>query len=167
MYNNYWNPSHDSMIQNAIPNVGTNYNLYQNPVSGVNSDYQDYRNDMATIDQNYHFSSTPGTKYKDKRSTRREIHLSPGSAAQTDLGNGFMSFRWSSAEINTDEYLAAFLNAPGMKVISGGWAPRDYAPLYAMESFPRKTDQWVITAFNPEPGIGRARPIEFFLIAKA
>ncbi|MCU4815679.1 hypothetical protein OCF43_07360 [Bacillus cereus] len=166
MYNNYWNPSHDSMLQNNIPNVGTNYNLYQNPVSGANSDYQYYQNDMSAVDQNYHFSSTPGTKCKDERSTRREINLSPGSATQTDLGNGFKSFRWAGYEINTDEYLVAFLNAPGMKVISGGWAPRDYVPLYALESFPRNIDQWVITAFNPTPGTGGPRPIEFFLIAK-
>ncbi|MCC2385426.1 hypothetical protein CON01_22290 [Bacillus thuringiensis] len=160
MYNNYWN-------QNPVPVVGTNYNLYQNPVSSVNSDYQYYQNDMSTVEQDYHLYLNPGTKYKDERSTRREIQLSPGSASQTDLGNGFISFRWAGYDINTDEYLVAFLNAPGMKVINGGWAPKDYAPLYAMESFPRRIDQWVITTFNPTPGTGSPRPIEFYLIAKA
>ncbi|EMX0193135.1 hypothetical protein AAFX88_004157 [Bacillus cereus] len=86
MYNNYWN-------QNPVPVVGANYNLYQNPVSSVNSDYQYYQNDMSTVEQDYHLYSNPGTKYKDERSTRREIQLSPGSASQTDLGNGFISFR--------------------------------------------------------------------------
>ncbi len=137
----------------------SNYNLYQNSVSSVNSDYQYYQNDMSTVEQDYHLYSNPGTKYKDERSTRREIQLSPGSASQTDLGNGFISFRWTGYDINTDEYLVAFLNAPGMKVINGGWAPKDYAPFYAMESFPRRIDQWVITTFNSTPGTGSPRPI--------
>ncbi|MHA4257545.1 hypothetical protein ACX17C_00580 [Bacillus cereus] len=165
MYNSYWNPNHDSMIQNTVPIVGTNYNSYQNPVPSVNSNYQYHQNDMSNVDQKYHFSPAPFTKYKDERSTKREINLSTGSASSTDLGNGFMSFRWEGYDINTDEYLTVFLNAPGMKVISGGWAPKDYAPLYAMESFPRRTDQWVITAYNQAPG--GPRPITFYLIAKA
>lgn len=144
MYNNYWNPNQDRMVQKGVPNVETNYSYYPNT--------------SAIQAPNFQNSD-------DGRQTQRRISLTAIKGNGMDLGDGFESFSWDAGQINSNEYLLAFLDAPGMKVINGGWAPGDNAPLYALENYPRKKDQWVITLFNQQPG--NPRPIRFYLIAKS
>ncbi|MGM0748767.1 MAG: hypothetical protein ACQEUS_13185 [Bacillota bacterium] len=98
------------------------------------------------------------------RQSRREITVDIRRASQTDLGNEFFSYEWSNfVVINPNEYLVCFLEGQNINVLNGGFAPRDYAPMYAMESFPRRKNQWVITVHNPT---GSARELSLYLIAK-
>lgn len=92
----------------------------------------------------------------------RRVNLSTPFAFENDLGDGFKSYKWTLG-INSNEFLLVFMNAPGMKVINGGFAPAKYTAIYAMESFPRQIDQWVMTIYNTSP---EAMEITFYLIAK-
>ncbi|NEZ45175.1 hypothetical protein [Paenibacillus alvei] len=78
-----------------------------------------------------------------------------------DLGDGFYSYSWN-LEIGEKETLSCFLSAGNLKVINAGFAPARYEPIYAMESFPRRINQWVISIIN-ESG---QRHITLYLIAK-
>ncbi|MBA5716339.1 hypothetical protein DT035_16220 [Bacillus subtilis] len=98
------------------------------------------------------------------RQRRRDITLDIRGASSTDLGNGFYSYQWADiVVINPNEYLVCFLEGQNINVINGGFAPGDYAPMYAMESFPRRRNQWVVTVHNPT---GSTRHLSLYLIAK-
>ncbi|HDR4861597.1 TPA: hypothetical protein QCR61_003894 [Bacillus cereus] len=169
MYNNYWNPNHDMMFQKAVPSVDPNHRYAPNYVSSVDPNYQYSPNAITNVDsynQNTSGIQVPNFQNSDDgRQTRKKISLTAIKGRGTDLGDGFESFSWDAGQISYNEYLLVFMDAPEMKVINGGWAPNDEAPLYAMENYPRKINQWVITLFNEKPG--NPRPIRFFLIAKS
>lgn len=78
-------------------------------------------------------------------------------SSETDLGNGFRSFSWNQ-EIDANETVTYFLSARGLKVINGGWAPGGYQNLYALESFPRSINQWVLSIVNSNV----RRPLRLF-----
>lgn len=103
-----------------------------------------------------------------ERQRIREITLSvdgniPPSSSE-DLGDGFYSFAWTGQQvIDPGEYLVCQLEGRDIKVINGGFATRDTAPLYAIASFPRRSNQWVIIIHNP---LQTQRAISLYLIAK-
>ncbi|PJH94843.1 hypothetical protein [Bacillus sp. SN1] len=98
------------------------------------------------------------------RQRRREIPLDIREASRADLGNGFYSYEWLNyVVINPNEYLVCVMAGQNINVINGGFAPRDLAPMYAMESFPRRKNQWVVTVHNPT---GSSRELSLYLIAK-
>lgn len=103
-----------------------------------------------------------------ERQRRREITLNvdgfiPPSSTE-DLGDGFYSYAWTNQQvIDPGEYLVCYLEGRDIKVINGGFTPRDYAPMYAIGSFPRRRNQWVITIHNP---LQTQRAISLYLIAK-
>ncbi|PFL06525.1 hypothetical protein [Bacillus thuringiensis] len=149
MYNNYWNPDQSMMYPNNIQNEDTNYQYSSNYISNV--------------DSNFHM---PIPRNGEVRERRLELRATKGTGTQ--LGNGFERFDWPDiTDISPNEYLTAIMSAEGMNVISGGWAPGGYAPLFAMESFPlpRRLDTWVITTLNQAQG--NPRKMSFYLIAKA
>ncbi|PEW27346.1 hypothetical protein [Bacillus thuringiensis] len=147
MYNNYWNPNQDVMYPNAVPNVDSQYPP----------------NYVSNADSNFYM---PIPRDSELRERRIELRATKGTGRQ--LGNGFERFDWPDiTDIFPNEYLTAFMTAEGMQVISGGWAPGGYAPLFAMESYPQPTrlDTWIITALNQAQG--NPRKISFYLIAKS
>ncbi|TYS07752.1 hypothetical protein FZC70_19285 [Bacillus subtilis] len=103
-----------------------------------------------------------------ERQRRRQITLNvdgvvPPSSYE-DLGDGFYSYAWTNQQvINPGEYLVCHLEGRDIKVMNGGFASRDTAPLYAIASFPRRRNQWVITLHNP---VQTQRAISLYLIAK-
>lgn len=103
-----------------------------------------------------------------ERQRRREITLNvdgiiPPSSSE-DLGDGFYSFAWTGQQvIDPGEYLVCHLEGRDIQVINGGFTPRDTAPLYAIASFPRRRNQWVIIIHNP---VQTQRAISLYLIAK-
>ncbi|MDZ5719871.1 hypothetical protein U1F82_02040, partial [Bacillus sp. SXabc123] len=114
---------------------------------------------------------TPNTQRNpdfSERQRRREITLNidgfiPPSSSE-DLGDGFYSYAWTGQQvIDPGEYLVCYLEGRDIKVVNGGFAPRDYAPLYAIASYPRRRNQWVITLHNP---VQTQRAISLYLIVK-
>ncbi|MBE0335099.1 hypothetical protein [Paenibacillus sp. 23TSA30-6] len=102
-----------------------------------------------------------GNSQQNLRQSRR-VELDEGLlASSSDLGNGFYSFSWNQ-EIDANETVIYFLSVRGLKVINGGWAPGGYQSLYALESYPRGMNQWVITVVNSN----QRRSLQLFLIAK-
>ncbi|MCY7796310.1 hypothetical protein MOC47_09980 [Bacillus spizizenii] len=103
-----------------------------------------------------------------ERQRRREITLNvdgiiPPSSSE-DLGDSFYSFAWTGQQvIDPGEYLVCHLEGRDIKVVNAGFAPRDTAPLYAIASFPRRRNQWVIIIHNP---VQTQRAISLYLIAK-
>ncbi|WP_412094441.1 hypothetical protein [Bacillus atrophaeus] len=98
------------------------------------------------------------------RQRRREIRLDIRGASRTELGNEFYSYEWSTpAQINPNEFLICYLEGQNINVLNGGFAPGDFAPMYAMESFPRRRNQWVVTVHNPTSS---RRELSLYLIAK-
>ncbi|UYY98714.1 hypothetical protein OJ967_25770 [Peribacillus frigoritolerans] len=122
------------------------------------------QNTLPNVYPEYQFPIHP---YRDERQRRREIALSPYAATRTDLGDGFMSYKWEGELINHNEYLTAYMEVPGMKVISGGWYISDFSTAYAIESYPSRPEQWVITVFNGRSGSPSPRKVSFHLIAKS
>lgn len=176
MYNNYWNQNHDMTFQNAIPSVNPNHQYSSNYVPSNNLNYHYPRNISSNVNVNNQFTANVDSDYTQKyyesisqhgreRQPVEQVSYNFSINNGEDLGNGFFSFR-VDAMIDSDEYLTAFLIAPpGMKVISGGWAPQHYKPLPVLESFPHKRDTWVVTVFNPKESPA-PRKVSFFLIAK-
>jgi hypothetical protein len=108
----------------------------------------------------YPYSHT--SQDKEYRVARR-VELGRGlSETPVDLGNGFFKFKWMNQQIGSNETVTYFLNAEGMNVISAGYLLGREDIAFAMESYPRSTEQWVITVINPSP----QREIQLFLIAK-
>lgn len=122
MFVNYWNPYQDMKYLNASPRLDFNYQNY--PVETLNHTWNydvasDYNQNQY---QDIQLSAPP------YRATTRDINLYSNSAYRNDLGNGFMSFEWRGEAANNNEFLRASLKTPGMKVISGGWAPSGFNP---------------------------------------
>lgn len=93
----------------------------------------------------------------------RRVELGRGSSEPyEDLGHGFFSFKWINRKIGTNETVTYFLNSEGMNVISAGYAIAGEERAFALESYPRLKEQWVITVMNPSA----QRDIQLFLIAK-
>ncbi|AFI27852.1 hypothetical protein MY9_1315 [Bacillus sp. JS] len=87
----------------------------------------------------------------------------PPSSSE-DLGDGFYSYAWTNQQvINPGEYLVCHLEGRDINVVNGGFTPRDTAPLYAVASFPRRRNQWVIIIHNP---VQTQRALSLYLIAK-
>lgn len=143
MYNNYWNPNHNMMFQNAVPSVDPNYQYFSNHVPNVNP------YDQVSMD-------------KDRESLALDLYLYPESQP-TDLGDGFFSYSWERI-VNQRGLIRAAMIVPGKKVISGGVAPQGWDPFYIFESLPNSKDQWVISVHN---GKGGGRRINFYVIAKS
>ncbi|WP_412056337.1 hypothetical protein [Bacillus inaquosorum] len=111
------------------------------------------------------------SNFSDKQN-RREVRLNidrgianPIPPDETnDLGNGFYTFAWiNKFQIKEGEFLTFSLEGTNIGVINGGFAPRDFAPLYAIESFPRKKNEWIMTLHNPTRSV---RDLSVYLIAK-
>lgn len=168
MYNNYWNLNQNTMYPNyriTYPYPSANNPFRQNDISSFNLNDQIVLSDIPSTSQKYFESISPYGDTRQPDPKRETIHLNAAKGNGVSLGDGFEYFRWDGYSIDSNEYLTAFLNAPELNVVSGGWAPQHYSPLYALESFPYSTSQWVITVFNPNSSIG-PRNISFFLIAK-
>lgn len=150
MYNNYyWNQNQGMMYPNTVPNEDSQY---PNPLS-------------YSPNEDFHYQ-VPTSRNSDIRNRTIELRAVKGTGKQ--LGDGFERFDWPDiTDIYPDEYLTAVMSVDGGKVISGGWAPGGFSPLYALESLPdtRRLDTWIITALNQTPG--NPRKISFFLIAKS
>ncbi|PEL56132.1 hypothetical protein CN637_30920, partial [Bacillus toyonensis] len=70
-----------------------------------------------------------------------EAYLYIREAKRHPLGDKFWSFSWEPKTVRPGQYLIAFLNAPNMNVISGGWkisSPNDR--VFAIESYDRQLD---------------------------
>ncbi|MCU5275408.1 hypothetical protein PDN41_27475 [Bacillus cereus] len=180
MYNNYWNPNQNVMYQNAFPNVHSNYQNTQNYIPIENPNYRmTHPNVGPSIDPNYEMMYPNSSEdleyqfshdlnqsnvhgYRDER--QPETYLYIREAKQTRLGDKFWSFSWKPQTVQPGQYLLAFLNAPDMNVINGGWkisSPNDR--VFAIESYDRQLDQWVITLYNDSQN---TKQVTFTLIAK-
>ncbi|WP_242315572.1 hypothetical protein [Bacillus cereus group sp. BfR-BA-01355] len=178
MYNNYWNPNQNMMYPNAVPSVNPNYQHAPNYIPSEDPNYRmTYPNAVPSIDSNYktmypnssedsdyQFSQNNVPSYRNEREQKAYLY---GEDAQgrTELGHGFMSFSWAPEIIEPNQYLIAYLHAPkNMNVINGGWkisSPND--PVFAIESYDRQLNQWIITLYNASE---RSKQITFTLIAK-
>ncbi|MCU5138268.1 hypothetical protein OCA06_00370 [Bacillus cereus] len=178
MYNNYWNPNQNMMYSNTAPSVNPNYQHAPNYIPSVDpndriiypnagpSNYSNYEmmypNDSESTESDYQFSQNNAPGYWNERD--QETTLTAAEHLGTDLGHGFKSFSWDPVTVNPKEYFVVFLEAPGRKVISGGWklgSPNDR--VFAVESYDRKIHQWVITLFNDS---NRPKPVRFTLMTK-
>ncbi|MDF9529498.1 hypothetical protein [Bacillus cereus] len=167
MYNNYWNPNQDVMYPNAVPNVDSQYYYSLGSVPGVDPNYRMvYQNatssEAPNVNSNYQFSQSI---VQDTFSGYRDLTLTANQSGGIDIGNGFRLFSFEPARpIASGQYLTIFLNAPELRVINAGWkvggAP---AKIFAIESFARHRDQWVITLYNDD---SVEKMVTFSLIAK-
>lgn len=153
MYNNYWNPYQNAMYPNVIPSVNPDYRMT-------------YPTDNQSIDLDYQFSRNgyqgDVNGYENER--QLQAHLYSNDARAFDRGDKFWSFSWQPETIGPGQYLVAFLNAPQMNVISGGWkisSPNDR--VFAIESYDRQVSQWVITLYNASQN---TKQVTFTLIAR-
>ncbi|PEL75402.1 hypothetical protein CN603_13015 [Bacillus toyonensis] len=152
MYNNSWYPNQNMIYQNAIPNVYPNYQNAQNYIPSENQQHQ--------LSHDMNEDNTYG--YWNER--QPEAYLYIREAKQNRLGDKFWSFSWKPETVKPGQYLIAFLHAPNMNVINGGWkisSPNDR--VFAIESYDRKLDQWVITLYNNSQN---TKQVTFTLIAK-
>ncbi|MDA2379163.1 hypothetical protein SAMN04487767_101511 [Bacillus wiedmannii] len=172
MYNNYWNPNQSLMYPNVYPNYENNPNYipiedpnyrmaHPNAGPSIDPNYEMmYPNSIG--DSEYQFSQNNGPGYRNERD--QQTTLTAAEHLGTDLGHGFKSFSWEPVTVNPKEFFVVFLEAPGRKVISGGWklgSPNDR--VFAVESYDRKINQWVITLFNDS---NRPKPVTFTLMTK-
>ncbi|MCU5537261.1 hypothetical protein OCB04_15100 [Bacillus cereus] len=176
MYNNYWNPNQGLMYPNVYPNYENNPNYI--PIEDPNY-RMTHPNAGPSIDPNYEMiypNSSENSEYQFSQSINQnnapgyrnerdqQTTLTAAEHLGTDLGHGFKSFAWEPVTVNPKEYFVVFLEAPGRKVISGGWklgSPNDR--VFAVESYDRKINQWVITLFNDS---NRPKPVTFTLMTK-
>lgn len=168
------------MYPNAIPSVNPNYQHAPNYIPIEDPNYRmTHPNAGPSMDSNYEMmypnsSEDSGYQftrdlnqsnvhgYRDERD--QQTTLTAAEHLGTDLGHGFKSFSWEPVTVNPKEYFVVFLEAPGRKVISGGWklgSPNDR--VFAVESYDRKIHQWVITLFNDS---NRPKPVTFTLMTK-
>ncbi|MGK9485125.1 hypothetical protein ACSSUS_18355 [Bacillus tropicus] len=176
MYNNYWNPNQSLMYPNVYPNYENNPNYipiedpnyrmaHPNAGPSIDPNYEMmYPNSIGDSEyqfsQNINQNNAPG--YRNDRD--QQTTLTAAEHLGTDLGHGFKSFSWEPVTVNPKEFFVVFLEAPGRKVISGGWklgSPNDR--VFAVESYDRKINQWVITLFNDS---NRPKPVTFTLMTK-
>ncbi|NIL35003.1 hypothetical protein [Bacillus thuringiensis] len=155
MYNNYWNQNHDMMFQNAVPIINSNYQYSPNVFMNVDPKFQ-----------------MPMPRYDNERFQATTL-LVDFAEEVTDLGDGFRIYTWKEESINPYGYfnvnmtsLHSTFPTSNMKVISGGWSlgVGKSAHVYAIESYPRDKNQWVITLFN---NTMHTRKIKFFLTTKS
>ncbi|NRS52070.1 hypothetical protein [Brevibacillus sp. HB2.2] len=86
-----------------------------------------------------------------------------GATNSQNLGNGFHRYAWEERTIPGSTYLGVRIFAGSKKVITAGYGVAKYAPIYAMESFPRTANQWYMTIYNPTDA---DRQLGIYLIAK-
>ncbi|KAA0823498.1 hypothetical protein [Bacillus sp. AY2-1] len=181
MYNNYWNPNQSLMYPNVYPNYENNPNYipiedpnyrmtHPNAGPSMDPNYEMmYPN--SSEDSGYQFSHDLNQSnvhgYRNERQQKAYLY-SEGDTEEArsrgDLGHGFWSFSWTPKTVEPNKYLVVFLHTPNMNVINGGWkisSPND--PVYAIESYDRQLDQWVITIHNAS---NRTKQVTFTLIAK-
>ena len=91
-----------------------------------------------------------------------ELTLQDSSNHQ-DLGGGFERFAWEGKHIEPNEFLVVRIYSGGMFVINAGYGVGEFAPIYAMESFPLRPDIWHMTIYNP---IQLNRQMAFYMIGK-
>ncbi|MDZ5608574.1 hypothetical protein U2I54_16105 [Bacillus pseudomycoides] len=125
-----------------------------------------YPTNSQSIDLDYQFSQNgyQGNVNGYQNERQPQAHLYSNDAKGTNLGHKFWSFSWQPQTLGPNQYLIAFLNAPQMNVISGGWKishPNDQ--VFAIESYDRQLDQWVITLYNASQN---TKQVTFTLIAK-
>lgn len=149
MYNNYWNQNHDMMFQNAVPIINSNYQYSPNVFMNVDPNFQ-----------------MPMPRYDNERDQATTL-LIESAEEVTDLEDGFRIYTWKEQFIRPYEYFNANMTSyptSNIKVISGGWSVDKNAHVYAIESYPRYKNQWVITLFNNSL---HTRKIKFFLTIKS
>ncbi|MCT6901939.1 MAG: hypothetical protein M3Z48_01770 [Lactobacillus sp.] len=150
MYNNYWNPNQNIMYPNAHPN-------YQYSQNYIPSDETNYRMIHSNIDPSAVANVDPKYQYsqnKVQRTFNRDSELSLTDHEVTNdinIGDGFYFTSWSDTTINSKGFHTFTLNATDRRVISGGWKLLGRAAkVFAVESYPRHRDQWIITLYNDE-----------------
>ncbi|MCU5138270.1 hypothetical protein OCA06_00380 [Bacillus cereus] len=104
---------------------------------------------VANVDPNYQYAQN-----KVQRTFNRDSELSLTDIEVTkdiNIGNGFYFTSWSDVTINSKRFHTFILNATDRRVISGGWKLfGEPAKVFAVESYPRHRDQWIITLYNDE-----------------
>ncbi|WP_142750216.1 hypothetical protein [Bacillus cereus] len=142
--------------------------MYPNYDSSVDSDYRmTYSTDNQNTDFDYQFSQNvnQGHMHGYRNERQLEAHLyAPSAPKRHDLGHKFWSFSWNPEPVGPDQFLIAYLKAPEMNVINCGWkisSPND--KVYAIESYDRQLDEWVITLHNTSQN---TKQVTFTLIAK-
>ncbi|MCG7406804.1 hypothetical protein MH117_05180 [Paenibacillus sp. ACRRX] len=81
-----------------------------------------------------------------------------------NLGGGFRRLVFTDVQIEPNSFLEITINSGNRKVVSGGWSIANFQKAFAIESYPRQINQWVISVFNDT---SVTRSITPYLITKA
>ncbi|GAA0136199.1 hypothetical protein YSY43_30400 [Paenibacillus sp. YSY-4.3] len=95
----------------------------------------------------------------------RQIFLNNTNAVVvTDLGNGFLMYKWGRFIISPNENVSIILSpGPGEKVIAGGYGNNASFIPTLIANQPAESRKWVVIVKNSNPG---SADMDFTLVAK-